>query len=62
MTRSCRGFCRDRGLEVLCGTLAEAPTELGTVDAVAIWNTLISYPILIPRSLRRGRYWERMAF
>ena len=37
-------FCRDRGLDVWCGPLIEAPIEPETVDAVAIWNTFDQLP------------------
>ncbi len=37
-------FCLDRGLNVFCGTLTEAPIERRTVDAVAIWNTFDQLP------------------
>jgi len=42
--REVASFCRDRGLNVFCGTLIETPIEPGTVDAVAIWNTFDQLP------------------
>ena len=37
-------FCRERGLQVLRGTLIEAPIPAHTVDAVTIWNTFDQLP------------------
>ena len=37
-------FCRERGWDVCCGTLIEAPIGHRTVDAVAIWNTFDQLP------------------
>jgi SAM-dependent methyltransferase len=37
-------FCAERGLRVFRGSLAEAPLESGSVDAVAIWNTFDQLP------------------
>jgi SAM-dependent methyltransferase len=38
------GFCREQGLRVRRGTLPEASLAAGSVDAVAIWNTLDQLP------------------
>ncbi len=37
-------FSEERGFDVFCGTLIEAPVPAGTVDAVAIWNTFDQLP------------------
>jgi SAM-dependent methyltransferase len=37
-------FCRALGLPIYCGTLADAPLEAASVDAVAIWNTFDQLP------------------
>jgi SAM-dependent methyltransferase len=37
-------FCRSRGQPVFCGTLADAPLEAASVDAVVIWNTFDQLP------------------
>jgi hypothetical protein len=42
--REVASFCRDRGLDVFCGTLAEAPIQAEAVDGVAIWNTFDQLP------------------
>lgn len=37
-------FCREKGLPVYCGTLAELPLTAPRVDAVTIWNTFDQLP------------------
>jgi len=39
-------FCRQRGLQVFQGTLAEAPLREKSVDCVTIWNTFDQLPTL----------------
>jgi SAM-dependent methyltransferase len=38
------GFCRERGLRVIQGRLTDVTLAEGSVDAVAIWNTLDQLP------------------
>lgn len=42
--REVAAFCRQRDLPVFEGTLADAPVAPGSVDCVAIWNTLDQLP------------------
>ncbi|HYD49208.1 MAG TPA: class I SAM-dependent methyltransferase, partial [Terriglobales bacterium] len=51
-------FCRERGLEVMRSSAADAPIAAGTADCVAIWNTFDQLPNPRP-TLAAVRRWLR---